>query len=196
MKRKSKLGQHFLKNKKILKFLANSLGDIHNKFIVEIGGGHGELSQFLTNSKKLIIYELDSNLAKLLKEKFQKAEIKNEDFLKADLSIYKNNYLLIGNVPFYISGKIIRKIFSKKEHPEIAVLTFQKEFGEKILGINGNNFLYSWCKIWSKVLKLMIIKKKYFSPQPKVDAIALKFIFYKKPLVNKYKAFELSLIHI
>ena len=190
MKTKSKLGQHFLKSKKILRFLANSLGDIHNKIVIEIGGGHGELTQFLTKAKRLVVYELDKNLAKLLKEKFPEAEIQNEDFLKAKLSVYKNKYFLIGNVPFYISGRIIRKILSAKEHPELAVLTFQKEFGEKILGIKGNNFIHSWSKVWCKVNKLTIIKKKYFSPIPRVDAIALRFVFYEKPLIRNYKLFE------
>lgn len=197
MKNKTKkLGQHFLKNNKILKLLANSLGDIHNKIVVEIGGGHGELSKYLIKAKKLIIYEIDKNLATLLKLKFPQAVILNENFLKADLSIFRNNYFLIGNIPYSITGKIIRKIFSKKEHPKIAVLTLQKEYGEKILGKDGNNFLHSWVNIWNKVKKLFIIKRKDFFPTPKVDSIALKFEFYNKPLVDDCKDYEYFLKRI
>lgn len=185
-----KWGQHFLKNTKILRFLADSLGDIHNKIVVEIGGGHGELSKYLLDAKKLIIYEIDRDLAKILKSRFKSAKIINEDFLKADLSVFKNNYYLIGNIPYSITGEIIRKIFSKDEHPQIAVLTMQKEYGEKILGKDGNNFLHSWINIWSKIKKLLVIKRNNFFPTPRVDSIAIKFIFYKKPLIDDYKSYE------
>lgn len=193
MKRKiktRKLGQHFLKNIKILKNLADSLGNIKNDAVVEIGGGHGELTQFLISAKKLIVYEIDSRLAKLLKEKFPKAEIRNEDFLKSNLKEFKHNYIIIGNIPYSITGLIIRKIFSLNGYPKIALLTLQKEYGEKILAKNGNNFLHSWIKIWCRIKKISAIKRKYFFPQPKVDSMALKFEFYKKPLIKNVKHYE------
>jgi len=192
-KKTKKLGQVFLKNKKILRDLASSLGDINNEIVVEIGGEHGELSQFLTNAKKLIIYEIDKKLAEILKNKFPQAIIKNENFLNADLSIFENDFLLIGNIPYSITGKIIKKIFTLEEHPKLAVLTLQKEYGEKLLGSDGNNFLYSWIKIWCEPQKLFIIKKKNFFPTPKVDSIAIKFTFLKKPLVEDFKNFEFFL---
>jgi 16S rRNA (adenine1518-N6/adenine1519-N6)-dimethyltransferase len=190
MKIKKYLGQHFLKNKKILKFLANNLEDIHNNVVVEIGGGHGELTKYLINAKKLIVYEIDKELYEILKEKFPMAEIINQDFLKADLSKFKNNYYLIGNIPYYLTGGILRKIFSVSEHPKLAIFTLQKEYGEKLLGKNGENFLSVWAKIWCQIQKLMIIKKEQFYPPPKVDSLALKFIFFKKPLIKSLSIFE------
>ena len=190
MRAKKYLGQHFLKNKKILKFLANSLEDIHNNIVVEIGGGHGELTKYLTSAKKLIVYEIDKELYKILRNRFKNAEIINKDFLKADLSKFKNNYYLIGNIPYYLTGEILRKIFSIKEHPKIAILTLQKEYGEKLLGKGKENFLSIWAKVWCTVKKLLLIKKENFYPQPKVDSMALKFIFFKKPKVKELKKFE------
>jgi 16S rRNA (adenine1518-N6/adenine1519-N6)-dimethyltransferase len=190
MRVKKFLGQHFLKNKKILKFLANSLGDIKNKIVVEIGGGHGELTQFLYKKCKLFVYEIDKELVEILKEKFPDAEIINEDFLKAGLEKFKHNYYLIGNIPYYLTGKILRKIFDIKNYPKVAVLTLQKEYGKKILGLPHKNFLSIWVSIWCKPEKLFIIKRKCFYPEPKVDSIALKFIFYKKPKIDHPGNFE------
>lgn len=190
MKIKKYWGQHFLKNKKFLKFLASSLEDIHNNIVVEIGGGHGELTQYLTSAKRLIVYEIDKNLCKILKNKFKNIEIINQDFLKADLSKFKNNYYLIGNIPYYFTGLILRKIFSIKEHPKIAILTLQKEYGEKLLGKDKNNFLNLWAKVWCDIKKLVIIKKDQFYPKPKVDSVALKFIFFKEPGIKKTDDFE------
>lgn len=190
MKIKKYLGQYFLKNKKILKFLANSLEDIHNNTVIEIGGGHGELTQYLTSAKRLIVYEIDKDLYTILKNRFKNAVIVNKNFLEADLSKFKNNYYLIGNIPYYLTGRILRKIFSLKEHPKIAILTIQKEYGEKLLGKDKENFLSIWSKVWCSIKKLMLIKKNQFHPQPKVDSMALKFVFFKKPKITNVDDFE------
>ncbi len=193
---KKALGQHFLKNEKILSFLASNLPDIHKNIVIEIGGGHGELTKYLTEAKKLIVYEIDKKLADILKKRFPNVEVKNENFLKADLSVFKNNYYLIGNIPYSITGKILRKIFNKQEHPKISVFTLQKEYGLKILGKEKENFLSIWAKVWCDIKKLLIIKRKEFVPQPKVDSIALKFIFFKKPKLENTDKFEIFLKNI
>jgi 16S rRNA (adenine1518-N6/adenine1519-N6)-dimethyltransferase len=195
MKKFKKLSQFFLKNNRILKLLAESLGDIHNYSVIEIGGGTGNLTKFLTKAKRLIVYEIDKNLSFILENKFKNyknVEILNEDFLKADLSKYKNNYYLIGNIPYHITGKILRKIFSL-DNPKVAVLLLQKEYGEKILGIPRNNFLKWWVYNFSEVRKISIVKRKNFFPSPQVDSIALKFVFRKKPLISDIKNFEFFL---
>lgn len=192
MKLKKYLGQYFLKNHKILKFLVNSLGKIENKTVIEIGSGHGELTKFLYKKCILIAYEIDKGLAEYLKRKFPKAKIINRDFLKANLEKFNHKYYIIGNIPYYLSKKILEKILNIKNFPQKAILTFQKEYGEKILGIPYENFLSIWIKNWCKTKKLIFIKKKFFYPQPKVDSISILFEFYKKPKicnVDKFKEF-------
>ncbi len=193
LKPKKSLSQNFLKNKEILNILANSLPDIHNEVVVEIGGGLGNLTQFLVLAKQLIVYEIDNVLSKKLKDKFkdyQNIKIINSDFLKANLKKFNHKYYLIGNIPYFITGKILRKIFNINNYPKIAVITFQKEYAQKILGKDGNNFLYSWIKTFSSVKKIVEIKKNNFFPAPKVDSLALKFEFYSQPLIKELKKFE------
>ncbi|GIW65602.1 MAG: ribosomal RNA small subunit methyltransferase A [Candidatus Parcubacteria bacterium] len=193
---KKTLGQYFLKNTKFLMFLANSLGVIHNETIIEIGGGSGNLTQFLLSAKKLIVYEIDKNLSKFLEERFKNyknVKIINKDFLKSNLKKFNNDFLLIGNIPYFITGKILRKIFNKDNHPKIAVLVLQKEYGQKILGENGNNFLHCFIRNFTEIKKIMVIKNKYFFPTPKVDSIALKFSFYSQPLISEVEDFEMFL---
>jgi 16S rRNA (adenine1518-N6/adenine1519-N6)-dimethyltransferase len=184
-KRNKKLGQNFLKNKKFLKLIANKLNIKPNDIIVEIGGGHGELTQFLINAKRVFVFEIDKKLYKILKQKFQNyknIKIINKNFLKVNLSVFKNNFKLVGNIPYSITGLIFRKIFNIKNHPQLFILTLQKDVGEKIL--SKNNFLSHWINIWGKVNKISIIKRNYFYPQPKVDSIILEIKFFNKPLVN------------
>lgn len=193
IKTKKWLGQNFLKNKKILKFLANSLPDIHNNIVIEIGGGTGNLTQFLTSAKKLLVYEIDKFLVDILKRKFKNyknVKILKTDFLNSKLNKFNHNYLLIGNIPYFITGKILRKIFNINNFPKLAIITLQKEYGEKILGKDGNNFLHSWIRVFAQPNKVMIIKKQNFYPAPQVDSIALKFNFYTQPLIKDLNKFE------
>lgn len=192
MKTRIKFSQIFLKNKAILRKIARSLEIKEDDIVVEIGGGHGELTQFLTSAKKLIIYEIDKNLASFLKDRFsyfENVEIKNEDFLKADLFYLKNNFKLTGNIPYKITGKIFRKILTLENHPQLLVFTLQKEVGEKILGKNKNSFWSIWIKIWGETKSLGIIKRKNFRPVPQVDSIIIKINFYPQPLIKETELF-------
>jgi 16S rRNA (adenine1518-N6/adenine1519-N6)-dimethyltransferase len=187
---KKSLGQNFLKNRLFLKEIARNLNIQKNDIVVEIGGGHGELTQFLLKTKKLIVYEIDKNLANFLKEKFlnfPNVEIINEDFLKADLKKFNHQYKLVGNIPYRITGFIFRKVLTLENFPQVFILTLQKEVGEKIL--NQNSFLSFWFKIWGEVEKIDFVKNKYFFPQPKVDSLILKINFYQKPLVDDPEKF-------
>jgi 16S rRNA (adenine1518-N6/adenine1519-N6)-dimethyltransferase len=189
-KAKVNLGQNFLKNRLFLKEIANNLDIKGDDTLVEIGGGHGELTKFLLKAKKLIVYEIDKNLANFLKEKFSNfhnIEIINGDFLKADLKKFNHQYKLVGNLPYRITGLIFRKVLTLENFPRVFVLTLQKEVGEKIL--KQNSFLSFWLKIWGEIEKIDFVKNKYFFPQPKVDSMILKINFYQKPLVNDPEKF-------
>ncbi|MER3407016.1 MAG: ribosomal RNA small subunit methyltransferase A [Patescibacteria group bacterium] len=186
------LGQNFLKNKHFLKKIAQALEINENDTIVEIGGGHGELSQFLTKAKNLIILELDRDLFYRLKEKFKNfnnIKVINEDFLKFDLSVFKNNYKLVGNIPYSITGKIFRKVLKRENFPKLLVFTLQKEVGYKFLEKEKNNFWNTWIKIWGEVKNLGIIKKNNFYPVPKVDSIIIKIKFFEKPKIKDEENF-------
>ena len=147
------------------------------------------------NTKKLMVYELDNDLAELLKGKFPDAEIKNENFLQADLAQFKNNYLLIGNIPYFITGQILRKVFTLENYPKIAVFTISKEQGEKFLSVRSaqgkvsGSFWSNWIKVWGKVEKVCTIKASSFFPPPKIDSIAIKINFYKKPIISEPENF-------
>lgn len=192
MKKRVKFSQVFLKNTNYLRKIANALNISQNDIVVEIGGGKGELTRFLTSAKKLIIYEIDKNLVKILKEKFKNfknVQIINQDFLQANLSQFKNDYKLVGNIPYEITGKIFRKVLNKQNKPKILVFTLQKEVGEKILGKDKINFWNIWINLWGKVKSLGIIKRKNFYPTPKVDSIIIKIDFYNEPIIKNPENF-------
>lgn len=189
MKLKKSLGQHVLINQRLLQKITLSLGEIKDRPVVEIGGGTGQLSQFLLPAKKLIVYEIAENLAALLREKFPKIEVINQDFLQAELEKFKHNYLLIGNIPYFLTGRILRKVLREQNYPKAAVLTLQKEYGEKMLGRPKPNFWSNWLKVWGEISKVCSIKAKNFLPAPQVDSIAIKIEFFRRPLLDEPENF-------
>ncbi|BCX15270.1 MAG: ribosomal RNA small subunit methyltransferase A [Candidatus Parcubacteria bacterium] len=185
-----RFSQNFLKNKGFLKLIAQNLDINKDDTIIEIGGGHGELTQYLSSGHKIIVYEIDKRLAFRLKNKFKENKniiIKNQDFLKAKLSLFNNNYKLVGNIPYGITGLIFRKILTLKNKPKILVFTIQKEKAQTML--QPHSLWNNWIKIWGDIQRIAIIDKKNFQPQPKVDSAIIKINFYNQPLVDKPELF-------
>ena len=108
---KKYLGQHFLKNKKILEEIAR-LAELSKKDIVlEIGPGHGELTEFLAQAAgKVIAVEKDRELIPFLEEKFKNQ--KNVKIISGDILKIRNlrvkNYKIVANIPYYITSRFLR----------------------------------------------------------------------------------------
>ena len=140
---KKSLGQNFLIDKNIIRKIIN-LVKLEKKNIIEIGAGHGALTDEILKKKpnSLNIIEKDIFLYKKLKMKYsniKNVKIYNDDILDFNLeSLVKKNSIIIGNLPYNISSQILVKILRFKKWPpnfENLIFMFQKELGEKILGI-------------------------------------------------------------
>ena len=140
---KKSLGQNFLIDKNIIRKIIN-LVKLEKKNIIEIGAGHGALTDEILKKKPnlLNIIEKDIFLYKKLKMKYsniKNVKIYNDDILDFNLeSLVKKNSIIIGNLPYNISSQILVKILRFKKWPpnfENLIFMFQKELGEKILGI-------------------------------------------------------------
>jgi len=176
-----KRDQRFLKKDWVALKMIEALEIKENDLVIEIGGGYGIITKFLNT--RAIIFEKDKKLYDYLINKFEekikegKFLILNQDFLKFDLP--QEKYKIIGNIPYSIAGKIIRKIFVPEKHPEIAVFTFPQELGEKILSKPKGSFLSYFIRILAEPKKIIFIDKKLFWPSPKVNSLVIKFIFNK-----------------
>lgn len=192
MQAKKSLGQNFLNNPNAIKKMVESLSIAKNDIVIEIGPGKGALTHhlLLEKSKKVIVIEKDPRMVTFLRERFEaelledKLVIKKEDFLNwiPDTKPYK----LIGNIPFYITGRILRHIFDDLEHPTNMTLLMQKEVGDRILIKNQkNSILATAVHIYSKPKYLMTVKPGSFSPKPKVSSAIINFKNFSSPFTSK-----------
>jgi 16S rRNA (adenine1518-N6/adenine1519-N6)-dimethyltransferase len=198
---KKSLGQNFLKSGGIAAHIAAS-GDIKNSdIILEIGPGRAILTEKIIDvAGKVIAVEKDSTLIPELKEKF-KNEIKNKklEVIEGDILEFNLNkhgfkpgeYKVIANIPYYITGAILKKFLSHKIYPELMVLLVQKEVAERIMARDGKESILSVSvKAYGWPEYVQTVKKGNFLPMPKVDSAILAIRDISKHLFAKNKITE------
>ena len=206
MKAKKSLGQNFLTSQsvidKIIKIANLDLKDI----VLEIGPGKGILTQTLLGTGivgKVIAVEKDITLIPFLQEKFSEeirmgkliliyGDILDFDFQKYGLE--SGNYKIVANIPYYITGRFLRKILSSEIQPSKMVLLIQKEVAERIAKDKKESLLSISVKAYGKPKYIQTVKAGNFNPAPKVDSAIFeisnisKKIFYQ---TNEKKFFEI-----
>ena len=185
-----KLGQHFLINREKIKKIVEALELKNNDTIIEIGSGHGELTEKLSIINfqlSIIAIEKDEKLDDCLHKKFSKN--KNIKIIKGDalkfLKPYVLNlksYKLLGNIPYYITGYLLRLIGELESKPQLCIFTLQKEVAERIAAKPPKmNLLAASVQFWAEPKIIDLIPKTDFSPRPKVDSAVIKLTPYPKP---------------
>lgn len=182
-----RLGQHFLRNRAAIKKIVAALELKPKDVVIEIGPGHGELTEELKmeNGKlKIVAIEKDEKLCAELRKKFgddKNTEIINGDALKLIPDIIHNslfkihNYKLVGNIPYYISGHLFRTIGNLKNKPSVCVLTVQEEVAERLSAEPPRmNRLAAAVQFWAKPEIVGRLGENDFRPMPKVKSAVIK----------------------
>lgn len=173
-----RLGQHFLKAKRSISKLIDG-GDVQKTdIVVEIGPGKGVLTEILLEkSKKVIAIEKDSSLIPFLSEKFEKEikekrlEIIEGDILDFNPEDLPKKYKIVANIPYYITGAIIKLFLESKNQPEKMVLMMQKEVAERIVCRDGKQSILSLSvSLYGAPKYLGKVPARDFSPPPQVDS--------------------------
>lgn len=168
----SRLGQYFLVDKQVLDKIIKAANLKKHDLVLEIGPGKGVLTREIAKRvKQVIAVELDKNLANKLK--IPKVQVANADILNYKLPT--TNYKLIGNIPYYITGKILRKFTGF-----FCVFMLQKEVAERICA-KKHSVLSLCVRQRAKAKIISYVPKTAFKPIPKVDSAIIKIIPRKKP---------------
>mgnify|MGYP001586848049 CR=1 FL=1 len=181
-------------------------------------GGGALTKKLLEKSGTVIAVEKDRELFEFLKIKFEKEikqrslVLVHDDILRFNIgeailtfsnglagggtrrtedlrkSLKLRSYKIIANIPYNITGAILKKFLNEKNQPERMVLMVQHEVAKRIIANNNKESILSISiKAYGEPKMIMKVPARYFSPKPKVDSaiIAIKNISRKIFQENK-----------
>lgn len=211
MRAKKSLGQNFLTSSAIARAIVDTANVKENDVVLEIGPGRGILTEILlekfldktrNKSGKVIAVEKDGELVDFLKEKFAE-EIKNnklklihDDILtfgKQSTGLFSEvkppKYKIVANIPYYITGELLRKFLSSDIQPSTMTLLVQKEVAERIARspdgrAKKESILSISIKAYGEPKYIKTVKAGNFNPKPKVDSAILLIDNISKDFFN------------
>ena len=195
-KRKPKLGQNFLAEHSAAQRIVEALGDISNRTVIEIGPGHGMLTDLLVRrARKVIGIELDHILAAQMRMRY--ATLSNVEILESDFVTVEWRSMvgrrpgplhdlrptqpetvdIVGNIPYYATTDIVLRIL--REHRSIgrAVIMVQREVADRIAAQPGSRdygLLSATVQLFARVDKLFTLPPGAFDPPPEVHSSVVR----------------------
>ncbi|HEY8309921.1 MAG TPA: 16S rRNA (adenine(1518)-N(6)/adenine(1519)-N(6))-dimethyltransferase RsmA [Gemmatimonadaceae bacterium] len=199
------MGQHFLADERALERIVDTLDPTKNDTVLEIGPGRGALTDILApRAGRVVAVELDRALASLLRERFATTptvQIVEADILKTDPGeLGGPGYLLVGNVPYYITTPILFHALACSL-PRRAVFLVQREVAARAMAVPGTKSygaLSVNLQVLANVERVFDIPPGAFRPPPKVDSSVIRITPVAAPLLRdgeqpRFRSFVQSL---
>lgn len=169
------LGQHWLSDLESLKSIRDLAELMPDDCVLEIGPGPGDLTKLLVEQAgSVVAVEIDKALSINLAKRFsgeQKLEIVSADIRHFDFGELPKGYKVVANIPYYLSGYLIRQLSETANPPSLCVLLVQKEVAERLAAGPGKlSLLGVTAQAYWQVSTGPIIPAYLFSPPPKVDS--------------------------
>ena len=184
------LGQNFLIDDHARQAIATALGDLSARTVIEIGPGHGAITDILApRCRRLIAIELDRALAAELTFRFRNqpsVRIVEANILATNLAALAalvpphETADVIGNLPYYITSDILLKLFAASAHLSRAVLMMQREVADRVTAVPGTRdygLLSATAQMHAQVERLFTLTPTAFNPPPTVDSTVLRLHF-------------------
>ena len=176
MKKRQRLGQHFLQSQPIAKSIVESAGITKKDTVLEIGTGPGILTPLLcAAAKRVVSVESDGDLYSEAQDMFSgisNLELVHGDGFRTDVDFS----ILVSNLPYSQSRKAVEWLAQKKFSR--AVMMVQKEFADKLFSESSHEMraVSVIANHAFEMEQIMSVGKANFSPPPKVDSAVLRLV--------------------
>lgn len=185
---KKSLGQHWLNDEYSLEAICEAAAVQSDDTVLEIGPGLGSLTKLLVSkAKHVVAVEYDEKLAQSLPIRIgaDNLEVVSQDILSFDFSSMPAGYKVIANIPYYLTGNLIRVMSETPNSPALATILVQKEVAQRAAAKPGDMSLLSvTAQFYWEVSLGEEIKAELFTPPPKVDSQILIMKYRAKPLFS------------
>jgi 16S rRNA (adenine1518-N6/adenine1519-N6)-dimethyltransferase len=185
-----RLGQHFLRDRGAIEKIVSALELQPDERVLEIGPGKGVLTRALAaTGAKVTAIELDARLAAHLRSEMEPGtgvSVVEADALNIDpCEVIESPYKLAGNIPYYITGALIRRYLGGSCKPSLAVLMVQLEVARRILAKPGEmSLLALGVQSHAEVSLVTKVTRRSFDPPPKVDSAVVKMLIPNPPPIS------------
>jgi 16S rRNA (adenine1518-N6/adenine1519-N6)-dimethyltransferase len=202
---KKSLGQNFLHAPNVIAAMVHAGGVTNKSTVLEVGPGKGALtSKLLESGARVVAIEKDDRAIPFLHEKFA-SEIKSNqlEIIHGDILDFDENtlealkgkngleYLIIANIPYYITGEFMRKFMESNNPPSKMVVMVQKEVAKRIVD-EKESILSVSVKVYGNAKYVTSVSRKLFRPIPNVDSAVIlienisKKFFIESKIDEKY----------
>lgn len=188
---KKSLGQNFLNDPGALDKIVSIADIAKSDTVLEIGPGTGLLTAKLARAAhEVIAVELDRRFEPLLNDQFgatPNVRFVYDDILRVNPSelVDGRDYLVVANVPYYITSAILKHILERPERPRRIVMTVQLEVAERICaGAGDMSLLAVSVQYYGKPRLAGKINAASFWPRPDVDSAVLRIDPFDAPPVG------------
>jgi 16S rRNA (adenine1518-N6/adenine1519-N6)-dimethyltransferase len=177
---KKSLGQNFLMHRQTAQRIVAAAALPENALVLEIGPGTGMLTkELLAAGHRVVAVEADNVLAPKLEEALRdevkkgRLRVLHGDIREFDPKTMGGDYHLVANIPYYITGEIIRQFLTAKEKPRSLTLLVQKEVAERIAREKKESLLSLSVKAYGEPKYRFTVPRGAFQPAPNVDSAVL-----------------------
>lgn len=191
---KKGLGQNFLVDANALERIVEVADISPQDTVLEIGAGVGHLTRYLAaTSKRVVAVEIDKRLIPPLQDvlsPYDNVHIVQGDILNLDPQelIPEEKYIVVANIPYYITSSIIRHLLEANVKPRRLILTIQREVAQRICAIAGDmSVLALSVQIYGEPYITSRIPSQSFHPKPNVESASIRIDLYSTPIVPKEK---------
>jgi 16S rRNA (adenine1518-N6/adenine1519-N6)-dimethyltransferase len=184
------LGQNFLVDEVALERVVEAAQVTRADTVLEIGAGLGSLTCYLAQAAQFVVaVELDGDLIPPLQQvlaPYPNIRLVQGDILALNLTqlIQSERYLVVANIPYYITSALIRHLLESQLPPQRLALTVQKEVAQRICAHPGDlSLLALSVQVYGNPMIAAHIPADAFYPPPKVDSAIIRVDIYPEPRI-------------
>lgn len=188
---KKSLGQNFLHDPNALEKIIATAELMPEDTVLEIGPGTGELTERLAlSARHVIAVEIDSRLEPILSARlspYDNVTVLYQDILETNvLALVRDEpFVVVANVPYYITSAILRHLLEAPRRPRRLVLTMQLEVAERLIARPGDlSLLGVSAQFYAHSQIATRLKPGAFWPRPDVDSAVVRMDTYAAPPVD------------
>jgi len=185
-----RLGQNFLVSEAALRRIVAAAEISPETQVLEIGPGVGSLTVLLAEqARRVVAVELDTRLQPVLQAvlaPYPQVSLVFGDILKQDVAALMGHapYVVVANIPYYITSAVIRHLLTAETRPERLVLTVQREVAQRIVAKPPNmSLLAVSVQVFGEVRQVARIPAGAFYPRPKVDSAVVRLDVAPQPKI-------------